>query len=88
MALTPAELEAAVREFIDRQAPGAPDSIRALAADRMASYLALPDETMLGLDGQQMSRASPSLAVLRASGAGELLAPYRRPRARVVEAAS
>ena len=83
---------AAVDAEIERYAPGAPVDLRSTAAELVAAHLEAIDTAheSVGFGSQSVGSFAPSMvsAVFRASGATALLASWRRPRARVIEAAS
>ena len=92
MALTAAEALAAATEAVASYAPDAPAAIRTAAIGRLTDWIErfpADGSTAVGYDGQSLSTMQAgTVDALRASGAAELLAPWRRPRGRVIEAAS
>ena len=90
-AVTTAQAAAAAAAIIDRWAPDVPADVRTVAVARLSSWLErFPDSGTLqvSLGSQSVSHAPAVTAALRGSGAAELLAPWRRPRARALEARS
>ena len=83
---------AAVDAEVERYAPGAPVGLRSTAAELVASHLEAIDTARESeaFGNQSAGNFAPSMvsAVFRACGATALLASWRRPRARVIEAAS
>lgn len=75
---------AAVRAVAD-YAPGAPAEIQAAAVPLVEAFLTIAPESDLRDGGQGATYPHHTLrhAIVH-SGAGALLAPYRRPRARVI----
>ena len=90
MALSNQQAETAARALVTRYAPDAPTEVVTAAMDLLRQAIRLP----VGVEEAAFSdqtvhyegRAGADL--LRRSGAASLLASYRRPRARVIEAAS
>ena len=90
MALTHAEAEAAAEAMVDDFCTDPPAEVRTAAIAKLISHLRnYPDD---GVTNTQFSDQSaswkPSSRALLDSGASQLLAPWRRPRARLVEASS
>ena len=82
----------AIAAEVERYAPGAPADLRSAAVELVTAHLESMD-TAIGstsFGDQSMTTHPPNLvsAVFRQSGATALLASWRRPRARVIEAAS
>ena len=84
MAVTAVTL-AVAQEMVDNYCPGAPVTIRAAAADLVLRALMIGPETMLADGGQQVQNPHPKTrhAIVH-SVVGSMLAPWRRPRARVI----
>ena len=86
--VTAIQATAAAEATVDRFAPGAPDAIKIVAVNRLARWL-----QSFPADGStSVSHGDQTLATMKAgtvgaltgSGALELLAPWRAPRARTV----
>ena len=78
----------AAKEIVDAYAPAAPEAVR-LAAGHMLVGVMLRQGSVQSaqLDGEMITRSPRHLAMLRVSGAAEMLSQWRRPRARPIEAA-
>ena len=91
VSLTAAQ-RSAIDAEVERYAPGAPADLRSTAAELVAAHLESIDTAheSIGFGSQSVGSFAPNLvsAVFRQSGATALLASWRRPRARVIEAAS
>ena len=89
--VTLTEATAAAEATADRFAPDAPANVRLVAVSRLALwYQHFPTDGVLTTDfsGQSVSYVRPGMvSALKGSGAGELLAPWRTPRARKVTTA-
>ena len=88
MALTAAESMAAAEALVDDYCVLPPAEIRTAAIAKLSAHLRHypADGTTNTQHGDQSSSWKPSSRALLDSGASELLAPWRRPRARLVEA--
>ena len=90
MALTHAEAEAAAEALIDNYCTDPPAEVRTAAIAKLAEHLrSYPSDgltnTQFGDQGASWKTSSPAMFD---SGASQILAPWRRPRARLVEASS
>ena len=84
--LTVTQRRAAVATLVEDYAPGAPAGIQAAAVDVAMPFFRLSMETQVSDGGQSVSNPSVKTRnILFHSGATSLLAPYRVPRARVIE---
>ncbi len=89
MAVSESDARAAAVEIVTNYAPGAPADVRTAAVAMLVdSMLDPPYENDVQFDDQQVSTHNLGPAHIRRSGAASLLAPWRRPRARVIEGAS
>ena len=92
MAVITTAQRAALSAEVLRYAPGAPAELVAVAADLVIAHVqALPaTEKAVRFADQDVEYWAPGqmAAVIRMSGAAALLASWRRPRARAIEAAS
>ena len=88
MALTAAEALDAAEALVDDYCVLPPAGIRTAAVAQLAEHLRHypADGTVSTQHGDQSSSWKPSSRALLDSGASELLAPWRRPRARLIEA--
>ena len=88
MALTAAEAMAAAEALVDDFCTNPPSEVRTAAIAKLAEHFrGFPsDGTVAGQHGDQSASWKPSSQAMLDSGASELLAPWRRPRARLVEA--
>ena len=78
-------------ERVRQYCPGAPANVQAVAAAMVEPVLRAGggDTQQSQLDGEMItSRDAMRADVVRRSGAAGILAPWRRPRARPIEAAS
>ena len=89
MALTGAERTAAATAIVANFAPGAPGDVRTAAVDLVERSIE-NDPLVSGVQfaDQQVDYATAGPSIIRRCGAASILAPWRRPRARVIEAAS
>ena len=88
MALTAAEAEAAAEAMVDDYCTTPPAEVRTAAIARLSEYIRTspPDGTTATSLGDQSTSWKPSSVAMRDSGASQILAPWRRPRARLIEA--
>ena len=88
--VTATQATAAAEAMVDRFAPDAPDAIKLVATNRLATwYQRFPADgsTSASFSDQTLATIAPgTVDALKGSGAAELLAPWRRPRARAVKA--
>ena len=87
--LTRAQAAAAAVLMVDHYAPEAPADVRAACASMCEqSILDTPydDETVFA--DQQTKTHNLGASIIRRCGASSILAQWRRPRARVIEAAT
>ena len=88
--VTTTQALAAAEATVDRFAPDAPDAIKTVAVNRLATwYQRFPADgsTNVGFNDQSLSTMQAgAVDALRGSGAAGLLAPWRTPRARKVTA--
>ena len=86
--VTAVQATAAAEATVDRFAPNAPDAIKIVATNRLSRWLqSFPaDGTTSASFGDQTlaTLKAGTVGALTGSGALELLAPFRRPRARPV----
>ena len=87
MALTDAEWTAAATAAVNRYAPDAPPDVRAAAVEMVTTVLPEMSAQTASFADQSVT-SFPGVDAIRRSGASGLLAPWRRPRARVIEAAT
>ena len=87
-AVTATQATAAAEATVDRFAPNAPDAIKIVAVNRLATwYQSFPADgsTSVSYGDQTLAMMKAgTVGALTGSGALELLAPFRRPRARTV----
>lgn len=87
--LTRAQAAAAAVLVVDHYAPGAPADVRAACASMVEqSIIDTPYDNETHFADQQTSTHNLGPNIIRRCGAASILAPWRRPRARVIEAAS
>ena len=88
MALTASEAMAAAEALVDDFCTNPPAEVRTAAIVKLAAhYRHFPDDgTTNTQHGDQSGSWKPSSRAMLDSGASALLAPWRRPRARLVEA--
>ena len=86
--VTAIQATAAAEATVDRFAPGAPDAIKIVAVNRLAIWLrAFPADGSTSVSHGDQTLATMkagTVGALTGSGALELLAQFRRPRARKV----
>ena len=88
MALTEAQARAAAVELVLNHAPGAPPDVRTAAVELLVkSIRSDPLVASVEFADQKVDYASLGANLIRRCGASSILAPWRRPRARVIEAA-
>ena len=89
MALTAAEALAAAGALVDDFCTDPPAEVRIAAIARLSNWLrSSPDDgTTTTTHGDQSGSWKPSSRAMLDSGASQILAPWRRPRARLIEAA-
>ncbi len=88
MALTEAQADAAANEIIDNYAPGAPADVRTAAKAMLSATIRNgPEIAGVQFADQQVDYHNLGPTLIRRCGATSMLAPWRRPRARVIEAA-
>ena len=89
--VTATQATAAAEATVDRYAPTAPDAIKLVAVSRLARwYQSFPADgtTNVGHGDQTLATMKAgTVGALKGSGALELLAPWRTPRARKVDPA-
>ena len=89
MAVTQAQAREASIVIVDNYAPDAPANVRAAAAAMVEqSMLDTPYDDEIGYDDQRTKTHNFGASHIRRCGASSILAPWRRPRARVIEAAT
>ena len=77
---------AAAQVIVDAYAPGAPDAVKRIAVVTLAGTMMRQGPVVqVQLDGQMRTVSPRSLAMMRVSGAAEMLAPWRVIRARPIE---
>ena len=88
--VTTTQALAAAKATVDRFASGAPDAIKLVATNRLATwYQRFPADgsTNIGFSDQSVATMQAgAVDALRGSGAAGLLAAWRRPRSRKVTA--
>ena len=86
--VTAVQATAAAEATVDRFAPDAPDAIKIVAVNRLARwYESCPADgtTSVSFGDQTLATMKAgTVGALKGSGAAEILAPWRAPRARVV----
>ena len=91
MALTETEATAAATAAIDSYCVGPPAAIRTAAVARLSHWIArYPADSIASVSHSDQSvswQKSEMASGIMLSGAAALLAPWRRPRGRVIEAA-
>ena len=89
--LTHAEAESAATDAVDNYCVNPPDSIRTAAIGRLTNWIERSPsagESSINHSDQSVSWQKSDMASgIMLSGSAALLAPWRRPRARLVEAA-
>ena len=89
MALTAQQRLQAAAAMVDNYAPGAPAEVRTAAVEMVAQSIDdVPYDNETHFADQQVSTHNLGPAIIRRCGAASILAPWRRPRARVIEGAS
>ena len=89
MALTLTQATAAATTIITNYAPGAPADVRTAAVELLTKTIkAGPEIASAEFADQKVDYHNLGSALIRRSGASSMLAPWRRPRARVIKAAS
>ena len=88
VALTATEAMAAAEALVDDYCVAPPSDVRIAAIARLASHLRVyPDDgTTSTQHGDQSASWKPLATAMIDSGASALLASWRRPRARLIEA--
>lgn len=88
VALTAAEARAAAEALVDNFCTDPPAHVRTAAVVKLAAHLrSYPDDGITATSfGDQSSSWKPASQVMLDSGASQILAAWRRPRARLVEA--
>ena len=87
--MTEAQAQAAASAIVSNYAPEAPADVRTAAVELMIDSLRdLPYDNDTQFDDQQTSTHNLGTNLIRRCGASSILAPWRRPRARVIEGAS
>ena len=88
--VTVTEANAAAEATVDRFAPDAPDAVKLVAVNRLARwYQSFPADGLTSVSHGDQTLATMkagTVGALKGSGALELLAPWRTPRARTVTA--
>ena len=91
MALTETEATAAATAAIDSYCVGSPDAIRTAAIARLTRWIErYPSDGIVSVNHSDQSvswQKSELASGIMLSGAAALVAPWRRPRGRVIEAA-
>ena len=78
----------AAQAVVDAYAPGAPAAVKRIAVVTLAGTMARQGPIVqTQLDGQMRTVSSRTLAMMRVSGAAEMLAPWRVIRGFAIEAA-
>ena len=76
----------AARALVNAYAPDAPDEVKRIAVVTLAGTMARQGPIVqTQMDGQMRTVSPRSLAMLRVSGAAEMLSPWRVIRARPIE---
>ena len=89
MALTLQKATDAATAIVDHHAPGAPAAVRAAAIALLATSIRTgPEIAGVHFADQQVDYQNYGPGLIRRCGAASMLAPWRRPRGRVIEAAS
>ena len=89
MAVSAAHAQAAATAIVDNHAPGAPAAVRTAAVELLATTIkAGPEIAGAAFADQKVDYHNLGPALIRRCGAASMLAPWRRPRGRVIEAAS
>ena len=88
MALSAAEAMAAAEALVDDFCTDPPAEIRTAAIAKLAAHLRdYPDDATTSTSFSDQSASwKPSSRAMFDSGASQVLAPWRRPRARLIEA--
>ena len=78
----------AAQAIVDAYAPDAPLVIRQAAGHMLVGVMLHQGSSQtVQFEGEMIVRSPRNLAMLRVSGAAEMLSQWRRPRARPIEAA-
>ena len=86
MALTAAQRTAAATAIVADYAPAAPAAVRTAAVDLVESSIKQsPLVESVQFSDQQTEWANLGPTIIRRCGAASILAPWRRPRARILE---
>ena len=89
MALTLQKATDAATAIVDNHAPGAPAAVRTAAVELLAKTIkAGPEIAGAAFADQKVDYHNLGPGLIRRCGAASMLAPWRRPRGRVIEAAS
>ena len=89
MALTEEQASATATEWVTRYAPGAPASVQEAAVELLANTLRTHTAVSnVEFADERVAYHDWGPSAIRRSGALPLLAPWRRVRARAIEAAS
>ena len=89
MALSDAQARTAASAIVSNYAPEAPADVRTAAVEMVElSMRDTPYDADTQYDDQRVSTHNLGANIIRRCGAASILAPWRRPRARVIEAAS
>ncbi len=88
MAVTEAQAQAASTAIVNNYAPDAPGDVQTAAIELLVkSIRSDPLVASVGFADQKVDYAGLGANLIRRCGASSILAPWRRPRARVIEAA-
>ena len=87
--MTEAQARTAASAIVSNYAPGAPEDVRTAAVELLIDSLRdLPYDNETRFEDQVVSTHNMGANLIRRCGASSILAPWRRPRARVIEGAS
>ena len=89
MAVTLAQATAAATAIVNHHAPGAPPDVKNAAVELLAASIRTgPEIASVEFSDQKIDYQNYGPGLIRRCGAASMLAPWRRPRGRVIEAAS
>ena len=87
--MTEAQARTAASAIVSNYAPDAPADVQTAAVELLIDSLRdLPYENDTHFADQQVSTHNLGANLIQRCGASSILAPWRRPRARVIEAAA
>ena len=87
--MTDAQARTAASTIVSNYAPEAPADVRTAAVDLMVDSIRdLPYVQSTQFDDQKVDEHNLGPNLIRRCGASSILAPWRRPRARVIEGAA